>query len=69
MEKSEKDVLNYIRGISVMILFAGIGLGLLFGTVILQGASNVHIFGSLVFIFSFTILYILLYRFKKQNIG
>ena len=68
MEKNEKDVLNYIRGISVMILFAGIGLGLLFGTVILQGASNMHIFGSLVFIFSFIVLYILLYRFKKQNI-
>ena len=68
MGKSEKDILNYIRGISVMILFAGIGLGLLFGTVILQGASNMHIFGSLVFIFSFIVLYILLYRFKKQNI-
>ena len=68
MGRSEKDILNYIRGISIMILFAGIGLGLLFGTVILQGASNVHIFGSLVFIFSFIVLYILLYRFKKQNI-
>lgn len=69
MEKNEKSILNYVRGISVMILFAGIGLGLLFGTVILQGASNVHIFGSLVFVFSFIVLYILLYRFKKQNIG
>ena len=65
MGKSEKDILNYICGISVMILFAGIGLGLLFGTVILQGASNMHIFGSLVFIFSFIVLYILLCKFKK----
>lgn len=65
MEKSEKDVLNYIRGFSIMILFAGIGLGLLFGAVILQGVSNVHIFGSLVFAFSFIVLYILLCKFKK----
>ena len=65
MKKSEKDILNYIRGFSVMILFAGIGLGLLFGTVILRGASNLHIFGSLVFVFSFIVLYILLCRFKK----
>lgn len=65
MEKSEKEVLNYVRGFSIMILFAGIGLGLLFGAVILQGVSNVHIFGSLVFVFSFIVLYILLCKFKK----
>ena len=65
MTKSEKDTLNYIRGLSIMILFAGIGLGLLFGTVIVHGASNMHIFGSLVFVFSFTVFYVLLYKFKK----
>ena len=65
MEKSEKDVLNYIRSFSILILFAGIGLGLLFGAVILQGVLNVHIFGSLVFVFSFIVLYILLCKFKR----